>query len=324
MKSAVCTLFEGHYHYGVAALANSLYKQGFQGSVFAGYRGELPFWANKATPDNDLKWQGATTFNVASGFQIHFLPLSTDYHLCNYKPDLMLKVLSVPASTAQSIFFFDPDIIVTAPWAFFEEWIDFSLALCEAVNSPLSENHPRRIAWRRIFKEKGSTLKFKNSIYVNGGFVGLKTEKSGFLEVWKELQEAMASEIGGLNRSSLPGQPLPEKARGPFAPFSKTDQDALNAAIEAWSGKISFIGKEGMAFKSGAPLIPHALGHPKPWQSKPLLQVLIGHPPRLVDKKYWNNVNLPIITHSPALIRRKKISIALAALIGRFYRRAEI
>ena len=133
----------------------------------------------------------------------------------------------------------------------------------------------------------------------------------------------MAPEIGGLNRSSLPGQPLPEKAKGPFAPFSKADQDALNAAIEAWSGEVSFIGKEGMAFKSGEPLMPHALGNPKPWQSKPLLQVLIGHPPRLVDKKYWNSVNFPIITHSPGFIHRRKFSIALAALIGRFYRRTE-
>ena len=323
MNSVLCTLFEGHYHFGVAALANSLYKEGFRGSVYAGFRGELPSWADKSAPDNNLNWEGATTLDVASGFQIHFLPLSTDYHFTNYKPDFMLSLLEGPASKAQSIFYFDPDIIVTAPWTYFEEWVNCGLALCEDVNSPLSEFHPRRMAWRRNFREKGIILKFKDPIYVNGGFIGLNRQESAFLETWRKVQEAMANEIGGLNRSSLTGVPLPKNAQGPLSPFSKTDQDALNAAIEAWDGNISFIGKEGMGFKSGEALMPHALGNPKPWQGKPLSQMLTGHPPRLVDKKYWSYVNIPIITHSAGLIRRKKISLAFAALIGRFYRRAE-
>ena len=324
MTSAVCTLFEGHYHYGVAALVNSLYKQGFRGSVFAGYRGNLPFWANKTIPDNNLNWEGATTFDVAPEFQIHFLPLSTDYHFTNYKPDFMLSLFNGPASATQSLFYFDPDIVVTAPWSFFEEWVSCGVALCEDVNSPLSEHHPRRTVWRRNFSEKGFTLKFKNIIYVNAGFIGLTRQKLNFLETWQKLQEAMASEIGGLNRCSISERlPLPENAHGTFFPFSKTDQDALNAAIEAWDGEISFFGKEGMAFKSGEPLMPHALGNPKPWQSNPLLQILNGYPPRLVDKKYWSYVSRPITTHSSGFIRRRKFSIAFAALIGRFYRRGE-
>ena len=61
----------------------------------------------------------------------------------------------------------------------------------------------------------------------------------------------MASQIGGLNRSIFSKVPLPEEASGPFAPFGKTDQDAMNAAVEAYDGYVSFVGQEGMAFKAG-------------------------------------------------------------------------
>ena len=55
-----------------------------------------------------------------------------------------------------------------------------------------------------------------------------------------------------------------------FAPFGKTDQDALNASVEAYDGEVIRIsvGQEGMAFKAGVPQMTHALGIPKPWHIK--------------------------------------------------------
>ena len=41
-RQLVCTLAEGHYFYGVAALVNSLVRAGFEGTVVIGFRGERP------------------------------------------------------------------------------------------------------------------------------------------------------------------------------------------------------------------------------------------------------------------------------------------
>jgi hypothetical protein len=38
MTAYVCTLFEGNYHIGLDVLLNSLFPNGFQGTLFAGYR----------------------------------------------------------------------------------------------------------------------------------------------------------------------------------------------------------------------------------------------------------------------------------------------
>src|SRR5690554_6177053 len=163
MNAIVCTLFENHYHNGVAILANSLYRQGYRGDIFAGYRGSLSGWAAEAEGNPTLSWQGAQTIAVTEDFRLHFLPLDTDYHLTNYKPDFMLELWKGPAKHVSQMFYFDPDIIVTAPWSFFNEWVQYGIALCEDVNSPLAEFHPRRMAWRQYFGKNGISLSFKNS-----------------------------------------------------------------------------------------------------------------------------------------------------------------
>lgn len=323
MSSVVCTLFESHYHYGVAALTNSLYHQGYRGAIYAGYRGTLPFWAAAAREEPALSWPGGRSFEVAEGLILYFLPLQTDYHLTNYKPDFMLQLWESISKEAQSMFYFDPDIVVTYQWLLFEEWVQCGIALCEDIHSPLARYNPRRVAWRQFFGSKGLELNFKDALYANGGFVGLSIENISFLSVWKNLQEMMATQIGGLSRSALTGKSLPEAATGYHAPFAKTDQDALNAAIEAWAGNVSFVGKEGMAFdNSMSALMPHALGQPKPWQWDPLRKAISGYPPRLVDIAYWHYAKKgPIAAQAMHDIYYKQIALKLGALIGRFYRK---
>jgi len=319
MAQIVCTLFENDYHFGVASLVNSLIKAGFKGNIYAGYKGCLPPWAKGLKEFKEVEWEGAKILQVSDSSNIIFLPLNTTYHLTNYKPDFMLQLLETVNEKPESIYYFDPDIVVTAPWSFLANWSNCGVALCEDLNSPLEKFHPRRVAWRNYFEKYGIKLEFKNNIYVNGGFVALNIKDKKFLENWKDIQEAIVPVIGGLNRSSLTGTPLPDEAQGPYAPFGKTDQDALNIAIEASNLHISYIGKEGMGFKSGASVMVHALGTPKPWKVNYIQNIISGRVPGQTDKAYWNAVNQTIISCSPLLRWRKKVMILVALAIGRFY-----
>ena len=112
MNSAICTLFEGNYHYGVATLSNSLFKQGFRGTIYVGYRGELPNWVLNGKNDPIGKWKEALTLNPVEGMQLVFLPLTTTYSLTNYKPDFMLELWEGAAEMQNALFYFDPDIVV--------------------------------------------------------------------------------------------------------------------------------------------------------------------------------------------------------------------
>jgi hypothetical protein len=323
MQSAICTLFEGHYHFGLAALTNSLYKQGYRGEIYAGFRGQLPPWAVSANDNPALQWKDGKTFQVAEGLQLHFLPLETDYHLTNYKPDFMLELWNGPAANAGNMFYFDPDIVIVQSWLLFEEWTTCGVAVSEDVNSPLARQHPRRVAWRRYFGDHAIDLNFKNPIYVNGGFIGVSIENRGFLQLWKQIQETMAPFIGGLNLSIFKSDHLSllEEAGGPFMPFVKTDQDALNATIEAGDYEISFIGKEGMGFENGFTMMHHALGNPKPWKWKPFLQSMDGRPPRKVDIEFWNVMSGPVCAVPQRNTSIQKVSMKITIAIGRFYKR---
>lgn len=323
MSSVICTLFEGNYHYGVAALVNSLFKQGFKGEIFAGYKGSLPDWANNAVNDNSDNWPGCSTLKIFDDLLLHFLPLETDYHLTNYKPDFMLRLLNGPARNAKSIFYFDPDIVITAPWNFINNWPNCGVAVCEDVNSPFPEFHPHRVFWRKFFKEAGFKLEFKEAFYANGGFMGLSENDFEFLNTWKLVQESMAPYIGGLSRSIFKSyQALDPDMQGPFAPFGRTDQDALNAALEAWDKQVSMIGKEAMGFKSGGAIMPHALGSPKPWTKKYISRAFKGRSPNYTDKMFWTSFigNIPLKPYGEFVIKRKHFEMSVAKFVGRFYK----
>lgn len=318
MRSSVCTLFEGKYHFGVAALVNSLCANGFEGVVYAGYRGELPPWVVDASFTKIEFWNHAAAMSVTQQVSVVFLRLDTDYHLTNYKPDFMLDLFAGPASDDEALFYLDPDIVVNERWTYFTEWVTCGVALCEDVNSPVSENHPRRVGWRRFLDQNQMRHSFTTVQYANGGCVGVHRSKSEFLSAWKTIQERIATIVGGSSVAKI-GMGAAFTNKGFADCFDSTDQDALNVTIEHCDIPCSILGQEAMAFKAGAELLPHALGPGKPWARSYIAFAIKGKPPRAVDKLYWQSVSGPIAAHSWLTIKLKRLALTMASLIGRFY-----
>lgn len=318
MTASICTLFEGDYHYGLGALVNSLHAHGYRGVVWAGYRGALPPWAAGASA-------GATfsELTVGDGCVIRFLPLQTTAHLTNLKPDFMLSILDAHDPGCAALYYIDPDIVVAEPWSFFEEWITCGVAVCEDVNSPFPLHHPRRIGWRRCFERFGLTLQPRESCYANGGLVGVAREHRDFLATWKRIQDAMWTVIGGAEFAGIPGGQSVAGRSGFADCFGKTDQDALNAAIEAATEiPVSFLGRQAMGFDAGKPALPHPVGSLKPWRNRLIRNALAGFGRPVADQYFWQHVESPIRLYPAATVAQRRRTLMLAGAIGRFCRRA--
>lgn len=319
MKCVVCTLFEHHYHFGVAIFVNSLSRQGFKGKVYAGFRGPLPPWAEsgaKMQPNGHIELQASP--NVL----LIFVPLETSTHLTNYKPDFMLQVEAWAAAETDALIYCDPDIVLDIEWQYIEDWISCGIAVCEDVNSPLPENHPTRVGWRRFFKQHGHELKFRSISYANGGFVGLTWNHRKFLVLWQEFMTHIGELLGGRDIVGINGGKHLQSLYGFADCFSKTDQDALNAIMEALPEiPVSFLGREAMGFQPGRQILPHALGTTKPWNRRYIQMALSGVAPTRVDKLYWIYAEGPLRPFSPTHISFIRMQLAICAALGRFIRR---
>jgi len=309
MKTTVCTLFEGHYHFGVGALANSLHAAGYRGVVWAGYRGELPPWAADATPID----AGYHRFQGRDDVVIHFVRIDTPVHFAYHKPDFLKCVLDEYASDADAAIYIDPDIVVKCPWTLLDHWPRDGVALVHDVHSLMPPRHPMRLAWREILTARGMSADFPRDRYYNSGFVGVARSQQHFLTTWRDVIDIVIEIIGhGKGFKHGPASDL----------FHSTDQDALNIALMACDAPVNAAHSEAMDFATGGYLLSHSIGSPKPWQGGFIRNALRGFPPSLPIKEYLRHTQYPIQSLDPLELARLQFSLKLGAIIGRFYRRA--
>ena len=319
MRCVVCTLFERDYHFGAAVLINSLCAAGFAGTVYAGFRGPLPPWAEgKAKAAGRDRWDLTVTDRVT----VVFLKLETTAHLTNYKPDFILQVEALATAQSDAVIYMDPDIVVEVRWSFLEEWQECGITVCEDVNSPLGRHHPRRVGWDRFFAPLGISLQFQCATYANGGYVGIPWAQREFILTWRKMIGHIADALGGLDVAGIVGGRSPSAQAGFADCLDKSDQDALNAAIEAHPEMpVSYLPASTMGFAAGKPLLPHALGIAKPWVRRYAQEALHGKPPRAVDKAFWHNVEGPLWPYTRSQISRRRSFLAFGSGVGRIMRR---
>jgi hypothetical protein len=302
-----CTLYSGHYHFGVGALANSLYRNGFRGRMCVGYEPPLPPWAASTRRLGDK-----VVLEVEPAFTIEFIPWPSRGNLSLEKARFLLHVLDEVASDSLGVMHFDADLVVKASWAFFERWLEQGVALCLDACYPLVPAlHPWRREWRELAAAEGNV--YRNlDYYANSGFVGVPRRHREFARCWAALIDRYVSQ-----NSRMPNQVK-------FNPRERAftgDQDMLNAAMMATDVPLSIIGQDAMDFTPGGFLMSHALDEPKPWQRRFLLSALSGRPPAIAEKAYWQYADFPIRLFTPLRTALTRAALRTASAIGRFYAR---
>ncbi len=300
-RNIIVTLYEGHYHYGVAALLNSLKISGFVGLFRVGFKGNLPPWTGQ------LKHIEGNLYELDSDILVSLENLNPEYHFGYYKP-YFIKDSFDKYPTAENVSYFDPDIVVIAPWEFYLNWTKAGVALCTDNCFPfVHRNHPWRKEWRS-FAPDAFTGHHIIDQYVNSGFVGVKRSSVLLIERWIEFTEKYNKDGGNLS--------LFEKdAHRAF----KGDQDLLNAAITVTPEiDLSIIGSEGMGFSFPAYLMAHAVGNVKPWKENFIRKVLFkGIRPSFMSKCYFKYCNSPIVCYNGFVLFYYRLCLKLAAFLGR-------
>lgn len=311
-EGLVCTLFEGDYHLGLAALLNSLVQNGFQGCIAAGYRGALPPWIGQLKPLNGVAKDGAprASYEISPGVRIDFIYLDTPVHFTNLKPQFMQQL--IVERGCKYIWYFDPDIMVRCAWSFYAQWVKHGVALCEDVNGSLPANHPLRYHWMELVSPAGLNNPQPLSKYYNGGFIGLPAPCSGFLDLWEDvtrIAESVGFDVRGFGTGDRTN------------PFFRADQDTLNITAMYTEHPLTTVGADGMDFAPGGGTMFHAIGPLKPWRKQMVWSALSGVPPSGSDKAFVANLTYPIRPYSGLGLACKRLSCTVGAMIGRFYHR---
>ena len=305
----VCTLAEGHYFYGVAALVNSLVQAGFEGAVVVGFRGERPNWletfAHEATSD---------TYAVTPSVQLRLVEVPGPWHLNNCKPHFIEDVLFEKYPHSELVYYFDTDIVIEHPWSSFAEWARSGVVLVlDPANSYMSPHHVYRRAWQDLAARQHLACR-EFTGYVNGGCIGVCRAHAEFARVWSGLMEELERDGADMRKM--------KNATGKLE-YSRMDQDILNATIMATDIPIGLFGAEAMGmFPFGGEIMSHAMWHKKPWQRNYILDAARGFPPSRAHQAYWKFVDGPIRPFKEFALFRKRAQFTAGHLISLLHSRS--
>lgn len=302
----ICTLYEGHYHIGVAVLLNSIARSGFRGLFWVGYRGQLPPWTAQ------LKRRDDGLFEVGQAL-LGFELLDAQVHFTHFKPEFMNSLIA-RGIAQQYLWYIDPDITIRCAWAFFERWVRFGVCLCQEVTmGNMASNHPLRLEWVELARKAGwqQPLRLLER-YFNGGFLGLHVENKEFLDVWQAANQLA-------NQSGVDQNQFQTGSRANTFQFA--DQDAMNITAMFTSVPLTTVGPEGMGWVTGGFTMYHTVGGKKPWRKKFLRSALAGDPPWNGDKHFLECADGPIQPFAAGQLKAMRRAANWATLIGRVYRR---
>jgi len=304
------TLAENDYFYGVAALLNSMVKNGTYGDkIIIGYRGQLPKWLPVLSTSKN-----GQSFTLNSSLEVELVEVRGDLHMVHEKPEWFRYLTEELEPDADEYFFFDSDIIVINRMGFFGEWVKQGVALCEDVNYDMSVDHPIRKQWENILSQQGFSTENQLSRYYNSGFLGWRKETKEFVNLWDKCSQILGEFSGDMKKFRVNDR---------TSIVLSTNQDSLNLAAMATALPLSTIGPEAMGFHYGFPLMVHPLG-PKPWNRNFLIDFLNGTSPRYADVLFWDLVNSDMLKPFPKYkIVKQKIIVRLCKFLSRFYKRRE-
>ena len=302
-NEVIVCLYDGQYHFGLAALINSVVKSNFKGLINTGCRGVLPPWV-----DQLQSLGNNNSYLVTKDVVIRFETIETDMNLAFYKPYFIAKTFQ-DYPFANKVFYFDVDIVVNAPWSFFSGWLENHVCLClDSSYEYVHTNHPWRKDWKKLANVQANFYNTETA-YVNSGFIGITRESIFLVEKWMSLTDKFA-ELGGSLKEFF------QDGHNSY----KGDQDLLNAAITVSPEiTLSLIGKEGMGFTQPAYLMTHVIAKDKPWNKNFLMHLFkIGQKPSYSEKNFFNYCKTPINLFSPVVLRLKRTNLFLATILGRF------
>lgn len=303
MNAIIC-LAENNYWHGVIALVNSITKHQFKGTLFVGYRNDVPNWVCQ------FEKTGPNQYLINKDIKIQLTLLLTKRHL-GYEKVFYISDVIKNNKEISHLFYFDTDCIPIADFNYFEEWAHDHITLCsDECYTFIHRHHPWKIYWEKILTECHIDSYHLDHPYINSGYIGLGKKHFSLIEIWKSLTLYLADK--GLDTTSFNKSPL-QPIQG--------DQEILNLALCTLNeNQLSIIGKEGMGFQDPVYLMVHCTSIEKPWSKNFLLSFLkTGVKISQREKVFLSYLNHPFQSLSTFKYFLKIFNIRLTSLLGRIF-----